>query len=201
MPRDAVQPWRVGVAIPIRSFTDAKARLADVLDRDTRADAARRMADRVADAAATLPLVIVTNAPEVLAWAAERGVDTVDDPGGLDAAAAAGRTYFARSGCTRVVIAHGDLPLAQDLGPLARDGSRPVVALVPCHRDDGTNVLSVPVDAPFQFAYGPGSFRRHLVEARRLGLGARVMRLPDLAVDVDEADDVHYLGLGTRHAP
>jgi 2-phospho-L-lactate/phosphoenolpyruvate guanylyltransferase len=193
MPRDAVQPWRAGVVIPIRSFTDAKARLAGLLDQDARIDAARQMAARVVDAAHSLPVVVVSRAPEVLTWASERGIEVVADPGGLDAAAAAGRAFLAERGVTRVVIAHADLPLARDLRPLARDGERAVVALVPCHRDDGTNVLSVPADAPFEFAYGPGSFRRHAREARRLGLGVRVVRSPELAVDVDEADDLPYL--------
>jgi 2-phospho-L-lactate guanylyltransferase len=76
---------------------------------------------------------------------------------------------------------------------LARDGSRPVVALVPCHRDDGTPVLSVPTTVPFRFAYGPGSFRRHAAEARRLGLGVRVVRDADLAFDVDLPGDLDQL--------
>ena len=70
---------------------------------------------------------------------------------------------------------------------------RPVVALVPCHRDDGTNVLSVPTSADFVFAYGPGSFQRHLAEADRLGLEARIVRDPDLMVDVDVPDDLPFL--------
>ncbi len=42
----------------------------------------------------------------------------------------------------------------------------------------------------FAFAYGPGSFRRHAAEARRLGLGLRVVRDPDLAFDVDVPADL-----------
>jgi 2-phospho-L-lactate guanylyltransferase len=70
-----------------------------------------------------------------------------------------------------------------------------VVALVPCHRDDGTNVLSVPVDGGFEFSYGPGSFRRHAAETVRLGLGLRVVRAPDLAVDVDVPEDLVHVDL------
>ena len=62
-------------------------------------------------------------------------------------------------------------------------------------------VLSVPVDVPFRFAYGPGSFRRHAAEARRLGLGFRVVRDPELAFDVDVPDDVDRLGLLTDPLP
>ena len=40
-----------------------------------------------------------------------------------------------------------------------------------------------PTDADFRFAYGPGSFRRHAAEARRLGLGAaRASATRDLGV-------------------
>jgi 2-phospho-L-lactate guanylyltransferase (CobY/MobA/RfbA family) len=43
------------------------------------------------------------------------------------------------------------------------------------------------------FAYGAGSFRRHAAEARRLGLGLRVLRDADLAFDVDLNDDLVLL--------
>lgn len=183
-----------GVVLPVRSFTDAKARLADVLEPAVRAEIARRMADRVADAAATLRVVVVSSAAEVREWAGRRGFDLVEDPGTLDAAADAGRAHLRALGYERAVVAHADLPHARSLAPLAVTGS--IVALVPCHRDDGTNVLSVPVDVPFVFAYGPGSFRRHVAEAHRLGLGIRVVRAPDLAIDVDGAEDLHHVELG-----
>jgi 2-phospho-L-lactate guanylyltransferase len=182
-----------GVVIPLRSFSGAKERLAPHLSASARSDVARRMAERVVEAAGALTVVIVSGADDVRDWAAARGLTVVDDPGGLDEAAAAGREHVARAGFGRVVVAHGDLPAARSLAPLARDGTRPIAALVPCHRDDGTNVLAVPVDVPFRFAYGPGSFRRHVAEARRLGLGTRVIRAADLAVDVDDADDLAHL--------
>src|SRR5690606_18187802 len=121
------------------------------------------LATRVVEAADPLPVVVVTSAPEVVRWANDLGLETVDDPdAGLDGAASAGRARAAELGLTRVVIAHADLPHARSLEPLARDGALPIVTLVPCHRDDGTNVCSVPVDLPFRFAYGPGSFQRHV---------------------------------------
>jgi 2-phospho-L-lactate guanylyltransferase len=196
MRRDAVpSPSRAGVVIPLRSFADAKARLAAVLEPSARADLARRMAERVVDAAGTMDVVVVSSAPEVREWATAHGAVVVDDPGGLDEAAAAGRDRLRRAGCVRVIVAHADLPHARSLAPLSRDLGQPLVALVPCHRDDGTNVLSVPAASPFRFAYGPGSFRRHTAEARRLGLGVRVVRAPDLSVDVDAPDDLAHVDL------
>ncbi|HZP28133.1 MAG TPA: 2-phospho-L-lactate guanylyltransferase [Acidimicrobiia bacterium] len=182
-----------GVIVPIRAFAHAKARLSAELDAEHRAILARRLADRVVGAAGPMPVVVVTGAGEVRAWAADRGLTVVDDPGSLDAAARAGRDHLRSIGCRRVIVAHADLPWATDLSALARDASQPVVALVPCHRDDGTPVLSVPAGLPFDFAYGPGSFRRHVAEARRRGYGIRVVRDAALAFDVDVPSDLAAL--------
>jgi len=184
-----------GVVIPVRAFALGKARLTAHLDNETRTALARMLADRVGAAAGELPTVVVSSATDVRDWARTRGLDVLDDPGTLDESAAAGRAWVAARGCTRAVVAHADLPFARTLAPLARDGRRPIVAVVPCHRDDGTTVISVPVGVPFEFAYGPGSFRRHAAEARRLGLGFRVVRDGDLAFDVDVPADLDRLDL------
>lgn len=184
---------RVGVVVPIRSFVGAKARLADHLDEHARAAALRQMADRVLDAAAPLPVVVVSSAPEVRTWAAERGVEIIDDAGSLNAAAAAGNDHLRADGFDRSVISHADLPHARSLAPLAADFGPDVMAIVPCHRRDGTNVLSIPTNVEFHFAYGPGSFHLHVAEAQRAGLHTIVVPAPDLAIDVDVPDDLHYL--------
>ncbi len=182
----------IAVVVPLRSFTGAKARLASVIDDDARAMLAREMADRVVAAAQPHPVVVVSSAPEVLAWARDRGCAIVDDPGSLDAAAAAGRDWARAHGFVRVVIAHGDLPLASSLDAVTGAG-RDEVVVVPDRRDDGTPVLVVPADAPFTFAYGPGSAARHVDEAGRIGCEVRIVRDPTLQFDVDVADDLEAL--------
>ncbi len=182
-----------GVVIPIRGFSGGKSRLGAL--GPERAWLVAEMASRVLAAARPMPVAVVTSAREVRAWAAASGVTVLEDPGSLDLAALAGVAWARSLGLGRVVVAHADLPLARSLSGLARDADRPLVAAVPCHRDDGTPVLSVPTDIAFRFGYGPGSFRRHAAEARRLGLGFRVVRDPDLAHDVDAAEDLAVLGL------
>lgn len=186
---------RTGVVVPIRAFGAAHTRLADRLDRAQRSELARSLAERVVAAAGSAPIVIVSSAPEVRDWAAERSLQVLDDPGSLDTAAAAGRAALREAGCSRVIVAHADLPRARTLEPVGRDGAQPIVALVPCHRDDGTPVLSVPAAADFEFAYGPGSFRRHAAEARRRGLAVRVVRDVDLAFDIDTPADLDQFSL------
>jgi 2-phospho-L-lactate guanylyltransferase len=186
-----------GVVIPIRAFRSGKARLADALDEDQRAALALGMAERVLGAAGTLPVTVVSSDAEVQAWARAAGLDVVADPGrGLDAAVTAGRDHHRARGRHRVVVAHADLPHAPP-GGLVRFATVPagVVALVPCHRDDGTPVLSVPVDPEFPFAYGPGSARRHAATARGLGLATLVVRDPALGYDVDVPADLDALDL------
>jgi 2-phospho-L-lactate guanylyltransferase len=183
-------PADAGVVIPIRAFALGKARLAEALDPHQRAELARRWAERVVRAAVPMPTIIVSSDPDVREWAEQLQLETLDDPGTLDAAAGVGRDRLRAICCTRAIVAHADLPYARGLTRLARDGAQPIVALVPCHRDDGTPVLSVPTAADFRFAYGPASFRRHAAEARRLGLGLRVVRDRHLGFDVDVPDDL-----------
>ena len=187
---DSSRALACGAVIPIRAFALGKARLADSLGATERATLGRRWAEQVLHAAAPMPALVVSSDDEVREWATGLGLEVLDDPGTLDGAAAAGRDHLRAAGYGRIVVAHADLPRARDLLRLARDRSQPIVALVPCHRDDGTPVLSVPTAVDFRFAYGPGSFRRHAAEARRLGLGVRVVRDGDLGFDVDVPDDL-----------
>jgi 2-phospho-L-lactate guanylyltransferase len=186
------------VVIPIRSFEAGKSRLGVEIDAARRADLLRTMADNVVAAAGSMPVAVVSNAGEVRAWAAALGLTLLDDPGTLDLAAAAGLEWAAAAGFGRVVVAHADLPLARSLAPVTADGSLPIATAVPCHRDDGTPVLSLPTSATaFDFAYGPGSFRRHAAAARAAGLAFRVRRDRSLGRDVDAPEDLVGLPLPT----
>jgi 2-phospho-L-lactate guanylyltransferase len=181
----------VAVLVPVKSFTAAKGRLAAALAPDARARLARSMAERVLAAAAPLPVAVVCDDPEVARWAQARGAAVVWAPGrGLNGAVEDGVAALASRGHRRVIVAHGDLPLATSLAWLA---TFPGVTLVPDHRDDGTNVACVPAGAGFCFSYGPGSLRRHAAEARRLGLAVRVVRDARLGRDVDLPADLEVL--------
>lgn len=183
-----------GVVVPIRSFVDGKARLADRLSAAQRGRLLQAMATRVVEAAAPLDVAVVSSAPEVVSWARDLSLSVLPDPGSLDGAAGAGSQWFAERGVERVIVAHADLPLATDLASLATLGSEPVAVVVPCHRGDGTPVLSVPAIAAFPFSYGPGSFARHAARARRLGLEVvELWERHDLRRDVDSLDDLDDL--------
>jgi 2-phospho-L-lactate/phosphoenolpyruvate guanylyltransferase len=180
------------VLIPVKAFHHAKLRLAPALDQQARAELARAMATQVVRAAGALPVSVVCDDPAVAAWATGQGATVIWRPGhGLNGAVTDGVAALAADGLDRVIVAHADLPYALDLTWLApADEADPVVTLVPDRREDGTNVIAVPTAAGFTFAYGPGSFARHVVEAHRLGLAVHIEHEPRLAWDVDVPADL-----------
>ncbi len=174
--------------MPVKAFGAAKARLSDRLDPASRSRLARTTAETVVGAAGPLTVHVVCDDEEVAAWAAALGIEVVWRPSrGLNAAVADGVDELRRRGFDQAVIAHADLPLADDLTRLAGSVG---VTIVPDRHDDGSNVLVVPVDAGFRFGYGPGSFRRHGAEATRLALPLRVIRDRRLGFDLDTPDDL-----------
>lgn len=179
------------VLIALRSLREGKHRLDSVLDADERATLIELMANRVVAAAHGLPILIVHDDPDVEQWAAQRNAATLRPTSpGLNHAVTTGRDLLASLGVERVVIAHADLPEAQDLRPLLSDAP---ISIVPDRHGQGTNVMCIPTTLPFEFAYGPGSFARHCAQARTLGIEPRIVDAPDLAHDLDYPEDVHSL--------
>jgi 2-phospho-L-lactate guanylyltransferase len=183
----------VAVLVPVKDFRLAKLRLAGALAPFEREALARAMASTVVAAAPPLPVFVVCDDDGVAAWAESAGATVLWRPGlGLNGAVTDGVLSLGEVGVKRVIVAHSDLPLARRLAWVAES---PGLTLVPDRRDDGTNVACVPAGVGFTFGYGPGSFRRHAAEGRRLGLPVRVVREPGLGWDVDVPDDLVHPAL------
>ena len=183
----------VAVLIPVKAFAEAKHRLAPALGAAERAALARDMATHVVESSTPLPVAVVCDDGDVRDWAASVGAEVVWRPGtGLNGAVRSGVDHLRDAGYDRVIVAHGDLPLA---GPLIPLGDWPGITLVPDRRDDGTNVIALPSDCPFEFSYGRGSFSRHLAEAQRLGRSLRILRDPALGLDIDVPADLNELAV------
>lgn len=180
-------PAETVVLIPIRSFTDAKSRLAGVLDTDERRRLSMWMAQQVVHAAGNLPTRIVTDDTGVIEWARARRLEVLAiEARGLNPSVAAAVRRASDLGFGRVIVAHADLPAAADLTGLDRAG----VCIAPDRDHDGSNVMCVPTDSGFEFAYGAGSFARHCAEAHRLGLPLTIVDDDSLAWDVDDPCDL-----------
>jgi len=177
------------VLVPIKSFRNAKVRLAGALPPAERAALAKRMAERVLAAAGPLPVSVVCDDVDVASFAEDHRADVIWRPGlGLNAAVTDGVALLtSERGAVEVIVAHADLPLADDLVRLAGFAG---ITFVPDRRDDGTNVICVPTGLAFSFSYGPGSFERHRAAADQLRLPYRVLRDPRLGWDVDVPSDL-----------
>lgn len=189
----------VAVVIPVKSFTLAKGRLAQSLPAEQRHRLAREMANRVVDAARPLPTWIACNDHAVAGWAQDEGARVLwRSAPGLNPSIEAAVGFLGRLSVGRVIIAHGDLPLARDLGWV---GDFDGVTIVPDRRGDGTNVMAVPTGQGFRFAYGAGSASRHRAEAERCRLPVRVVEDADLGWDVDTPEDLAVLTDSHRVPP
>ncbi len=178
------------VLVPVKAFAAAKARLAGVLSNSERVALAQWTAARVLAAAGGLPAFVACDDAAVADWAASRGATVLWHPGvGLNAAVDDSVAHLGTLGVDTVVVAHGDLPRPS---PLAALVAADMVTLVPDRHRDGTNVAAVPASSGFRFAYGAGSFRRHLDLAMAAGLALRVVADPLLALDIDTPADLTH---------
>jgi 2-phospho-L-lactate guanylyltransferase len=172
--------------LPVKPFRLGKERLTESMTPDARGALARAFAIHTADtsaAAGMIPLLVAGD-DEVATWALIRGIPTVDDPGGdLSAAAAVGVEWAEAAGCAWLVL-HCDLPLLQvgELGELTRAIEQFGSVIAPS-ADGGTSALGSP--APIEFAYGPGSFHRHLTRMRDTVVIARTGLLHDVDSPAD----------------
>jgi 2-phospho-L-lactate guanylyltransferase len=182
------------VLIPVKRLDDAKLRLADPLGPGGRRRLALAMLGDVLAAAAAWPLrLLVTSDHEVTAAAEAAGWRVVPDPGsGLNDAVTAGTAVASALGVTTLLVMPFDIPLvgAGDLEALLGIDADVVVA----RSDDGgtTGLLRRPPDA-IGPRFGPDSARRHAEAARERGLRVAEVRLPGLALDIDDLADLRSL--------
>lgn len=181
------------VLLPLRSLREGKLRLAQAYDEATRARLIDHMASTVVAAAHDLDVLVVHEDPDVVEWAESRGAQTIcPSAPGLNTAITEGRDFLRQQGYQRLIVAHGDLPLADDLRRVDRGSG---ISIVPDRHGDGTNVLCLPSTIEFTFAYGPGSFSAHMEIADRLGFEPEVIDDNRLSWDIDHPDDLDGAGL------
>lgn len=180
----------VVLAVPVKPFADAKRRLASVLSPEGRRSLGRLLAMHTVvavEGAGARPLVVAADAG-VSAWARAHHLEVLVDSGaGLDRAARQARAWALDRGLAWGIL-HADLPLLSrsDLMPAVRSLASGGTVLAPS-TDGGTSLLGA-ARVEFPFAYGPGSFRRHL--GRLADGNPLVLSGVGLSLDLDEPDDL-----------
>jgi len=179
-------------ALPLKPFAAAKGRLDGLLGPEARASLARATAERVAAACreAATHTAVVTGDPGVARWAEGLGLEVIAEypGGGLNGAAAAAAAEAERRGLAWCIV-HADLPLLTPAGVAAvAAAANPGRAAIAPSRDGGTNLFAAA--CPLDFAYGPGSFARHLAAAGHLQV--RVMVTVGTSLDLDTPEDLRW---------
>lgn len=190
------------IAIPVKPFGVAKARLRPVLSARQRSLLGKAIAAHtVSEARATgARVAVVTGDPGVAEWARGLGVEVVDESSeygaGLNGAAAAATTEARRIGSDWMIL-HADLPhLDRSDLDNAIDRFTPGRYVLSPSYDGGTTLLMG--TGQFPFRYGPGSFHHHL---RSAGEAAEVLVRTGLALDLDTPNDLEAArALGSRIA-
>jgi 2-phospho-L-lactate guanylyltransferase len=200
-------PGEAWAIIPVKETRGAKQRLASVLSASLRQKLALAMLEDVLDAIAGVKglggAILTTVDPHAEKLARRYGMGTIADGAhdGHTGAVNAGVRHLVARGRGALLTLPGDLPLvtAREIEHLiAAHGAAPAFTIAPAHDDLGSNaiLMSPPQAVPLRF--GEDSFFPHLAAARSQGIEPCVVRLPGIAFDIDNPQDLHHFaGLGS----
>ncbi len=189
--------------VPVKPLRRGKSRLAGMLTEDQRTRLNRYLLQHTLDTLNEVPEIehtlVVSRDPAALALTRELGGRTVLENGApqfniaLKRATAVAKLHGAHA----VLILPADLPLvtADDIRQVIQRGSKPpVVVITPDRREDGTNALFVNPAGLLDYAYGPGSNRRHAERAAAAGARVEVFVCASIGLDLDLPEDLQALG-------
>jgi 2-phospho-L-lactate guanylyltransferase len=196
---DPGEAWAI---IPVKETQDAKQRLALVLSAPRRQALAIAMLEDVLEAVAGVKglggAILVTVDPHAESLARRYRMQTLAEGAhdGHTGAVNAGARHLVAQGRRTLLTLPGDLPLvttAEIETLIGAHGPAPSFTIAPAHDDLGSNaiLMSPPQAVPLRF--GEDSFFPHLAAARAQGIEPCVLRLPGIAFDIDNPQDLHHL--------
>lgn len=194
-------PGEVWAIIPVKETAGAKQRLSPALSASVRQALALAMLEDVLEAIAGVKglggAILVTVDPEAEVLARRYGMQTLAEGAhdGHTGAVNAGARHLVTQGRDTLLTLPGDLPLvttAEIEALIAAHSPAPSFTIAPAHDDLGSNaiLMSPPQAVPLRF--GEDSFFPHLAAARAQGIEPCVLRLPGIAFDIDNPQDLHH---------
>ncbi|MGB7601726.1 MAG: 2-phospho-L-lactate guanylyltransferase [Candidatus Sulfotelmatobacter sp.] len=189
------------ILIPVKNLSAAKQRLAAVLDQPARTELAQTMLRDVVTAIAAWPrrpsCALVTGDPFALDLARQYDFEVIPDPanpGETGAIEMATRLCVER-GVDSTLVIPADIPLIQatELEQIYAVAPDEGSVLAPAADGRGTNAIFRRPANLFPLRFGNDSFKPHLAAARATGKSCQVLKLPGIAVDVDNPEDLQQL--------
>jgi 2-phospho-L-lactate guanylyltransferase len=189
------------ILVPIKNLTNAKQRLAALLDQATRTELAQAMLfdmlEVVSQCKARSEVGLVTTDVFAIELARHFGFQVIPDQansGETDAIAMA--TQFCESqGIKSTLVIPGDIPLIQasELDQILDAAPDEGSVIVPAADGRGTNAILRSPSGLFPLRFGNDSFKPHVAAARATGKPCVVVSLPGIGLDVDNPFDLKQL--------
>jgi 2-phospho-L-lactate/phosphoenolpyruvate guanylyltransferase len=187
------------VIIPVKPLNRAKSRLATVLTPEQRHNLAESMFRHVLTEVSAVPQIlgtlVISRDAKALSIAREYRARTLQETGTPDLNAALMRAtqVILSWGSDSILVLPADLPLvaAEDIANIIQMGRGiPSVVLASDKNQDGTNALFMRPPGVIDFAYGLGSYDRHVALAQAAGVAVKTYYSERLALDIDVSDDL-----------
>jgi len=198
---------RTWAIIPVKRLVEAKSSLSEALTLVQRRELVLRMLadvlNAIRGARSIVGTIVVSPDEEVLKFARANGAFGVIEPGiELNKALKLAVDYAVVEGASSVIILPSDLPLLRgaDIENIIAMASPPQDVVIAPSKDNGTNALLLLPPSVINLRFGGESFPSHLAEARRVGVRPHIYRSVNVAIDVDDVEDllkVETNGLGT----
>jgi 2-phospho-L-lactate guanylyltransferase len=189
------------ILVPVKNLSSAKQRLAAVLDQPSRTALAQAMLHDVLTALRNWKrrpqVAVVTGDPYAIKLATEYNFEIIpdpDNPGETGAIEMATRVCVERGADSTLVIP-ADIPLIQawELDEILKHAPVEGSVLVPAADGRGTNAAFRRPANLFPLRFGDDSFKPHYAAAEATGKPCVVLKLPGIAVDVDNPSDLEEL--------
>jgi 2-phospho-L-lactate guanylyltransferase len=189
------------ILIPVKNLSSAKQRLAAILDQPSRTALAQAM---LHDVLATLhdwkdhpQVALVTSDPYAIKLAEEYKFEIIPDPAnpGETAAIEMATQICIDRGVDSTLVIPADIPLIQawELEEIVKHAPADGSVLVPAADGRGTNAAFRRPANLFPLRFGNDSFKPHHAAAQATGKPCIVLKLPGIAVDIDNPEDLQAL--------
>jgi 2-phospho-L-lactate guanylyltransferase len=188
------------ILVPVKNLSNAKQRLASLLDQPTRTELAQAMLLDVLSVLsnwASCPEVgIVTNDSHAMNLAAKFGFEVIQDSNISETAAIELATQICESrGVESTLVIPGDIPLINpaELDQIMNAAPAQGSVLVPAADGRGTNAAFRRPAGLFPLRFGNDSFKPHRAAAEATGLLCAIISLQGIALDIDNPSDLQEL--------
>ena len=198
---------KTSILIPMRSLSDGKTRLSNLLSPNSRAKLIKLLFTQLLEKLKTLKveyppifsdIVVITPCNEVKKICKQFDIIILKEQNlnGLNSALRKGLSWSLENFYDSSLIIPGYIidPDADDLKKILEMGKRSRDSMIICPSTDfGTNALFLPIPTKIDLQFGPNSFFEHQKEASRKSIETIIAPLESLKDDLDTGKDLKVL--------